>query len=262
MVKLSVDTREIDDLIKDIDKALSEPDVEKELQRYLNSVYRYLSKKHGKRYSYATPTASERQNLRKRSGGTLGLLRAAKDHRDSVRKLNDHLFEAQFILSDKLADMVGDPGDYTRYDTGNFDGPNIGTIGLGRSGRNRRTYILIPLRNATTSNGGVNVLSPRELDACSLLSIDKIPASALAGEDISKLGKSGILCKTSGRNIIPMYVIAKEIRVPKRIDMVEAMESQLPKLNERLIELASKHADGILKGERWLSNKDLVNDDW
>lgn len=197
-------------------------------QWFVNQAYAYLSKKHGRRYSYKTPPASDRTNLRKRSGNLLAQLRDSK-----------------FAMGNKDWATVG--FDIPEYSSNNYLGAHVTVDGTQRTtritpsmvrntiGRNGRKYIMIPLRAALNANGTMKPITPRTRLQLRETRFKFSSHLNWGGEDKSKFFPNSIvLYKPTGRGGIPMYVLARGVNIPQRMDLEEAMLHETPKLVTRL----------------------------
>lgn len=213
-------------------KDLDEIDTSKEAAWYLNQVYAYLAKTHGKRYSYTTPPGTERKNLRVRSRR---LLRELANSR-FVNKSGSVLI-AGFDIG------PGDPrGNYLGVHVGEdaSDAPfkltpsNVKNV-YNHRGRNK---IAIPLRAATNPDGSIKPITARVRSRLRLMPFrvaEKLPQFDWAGEHKKKFNPNAlILYKIVGRRHIPMYVLANKAFVPRRLLIVPAMDRYKDKFYERL----------------------------
>jgi hypothetical protein len=241
---------------KDIEQLTSlNIDVEKYIRWYLSQVYQALAKQHSKRWSYITPPASRRSNIYLRTGKLRSDLSSAR----YIKKISDDEWEAGFNIR---------PGSYLAIHAGYRDDPPTTITARGSSslfmGR-----MAIPLRAALTSNGTAKNLTPRAMNNIlilpfhvwqsgqfgkdkkssakpmndrKMLNIFKKGARAdFAGEDIHKFHENSlIVCKLSGRKFIPMYVLAHQVKIPKRIFIKEKMDDYYDKLYDKLNDAIEK----------------------
>ena len=242
------------ELLDKINAAGRDADVmmQKYVTWYLNQVYGALAKQHGRKWSYTTPPGDRRKNVYLRSG------KLRQDLSDSrfVRKTGDGEFEAGFDIR---------PGSYLNVHVGERGDPPtiIGALGSSSLFLGRMT---IPLRAALNSNGTAKVMTPRVFDQILILPFHvlmeggykkgKNPQKGkkpinnrkmlnafkkgqlkvdFSGEDLGKFHPNSlIVMKQSGRRLIPLFVLAKQIKIPKRIFIGEKMEDYYDALWNKL----------------------------
>lgn len=222
MYRFNIDYSELRRAINGFEH-VQEIDILKEVRWYLNQVYRDLSRKHGKRYSYITPPGNNRTNLRVRSR------RLLNDLRDSrfVRGNNKRLVAGWDIPSPSpTGSYVGVhtaiTGNESPYRLTPSKTPYTYTT---KKGEKR---ILIPLRAGMTSDGKPKPITSRSAHRLKTMPFH-IAKTRLdwSGEDLSKFkSKAIIIYKISGRRKIPMYVLAKQARIPRRLQLGAAMENR------------------------------------
>jgi hypothetical protein len=227
MFKITFDDGEIQDLIVELGKLDLDP--EKHIKWYINQVYADLAKKHGRAFSYQTPPNSNRTVLRKRSGELLQELKDSK----FVDVDSEGNWEAGFNIEQGSILSV--------HEGSEDDSP---TIISAKSGE----YMTIPLKAALGSNG---VLTDRTYAQMrKFLIVDTVTKQAgksgskiipithsqlLAnGENVSKLQNTLILGKWSGRKVVPYFILARHVSIPKRLFIFEAMSDRLDDLYDRL----------------------------
>lgn len=226
--------------------SVKEIDVIKEVNWYLNQVYRDLSRKHGKRYTYVTPSAPERKNLRVRSRTLLNNLKASRFTRQ-----NGNSVTAGWDIP------TGNPkGNYLGVHVGETesDAPfrltpqNAKYTYTTKKGEKR---ILIPLRAGMDSQGRPKPITGRiraNMRAAPFRVIEKRSDFVWGGEDKKKFhANTVILYRRSGRKKVPMYVIVKKARIPKRLLLGPAMDKHADAFYDRLESQIQKQLDRISK---------------
>lgn len=229
MFRFYIDTSDIRRNIRNFEK-IEEIAVLKEVNWYLNQVYGYLAKKHGTRYSYITPPGRERLNLRIRSRRLLNTLR---DSRFTEQRGDTYV--AGFSIPE------GNPkGNYLGVHVGEDEStppfkltPNNAKHTFSYKDSQR---ILIPLRAALNSDGTVKGITPRHAGAYKVMPFAVAKTlSPFTGENKSKFHDGTLIVyKTSGRRIIPMYILARKASIPRRILLAPAMEKYLDKFYARI----------------------------
>lgn len=244
MFRYKIDHSEIRAAIKNFE-SVQEIDTKKEAVWFINQIYRDLSRKHGKRYSYVTPPGSERTNLRVRS-----------------RKLLQYLSDSRFVRTTRNSVTVG-------FDIpkGDPKGNYLGVHATDRGGspfnltaanakyiyqtKTAGTRILIPLRAGMKSDGTPKPITGRSRDKIKAMPYGKLVGKSGVdwnGENTKKFhAKTVILYKINGRKIIPMYVIAKKARIPKRMFIGAAMDRNIDKFYNRLETQIEKALDRVSK---------------
>lgn len=232
MYRFKIDYRELSAAVRNF-RSVKEIEILKEVNWYLNQVYHDLSRKHGKRYSYITPPGSERLNLRIRSRRLLGRLAAARfttSTRNSVvagwdvgegnpkgNYLGVHVAEYE---DDAPYHLTPAKAKYT-YTT--------------KSGSKR---ILIPLRAGMNSDGSPKPLTGRIKGKIRVMPFEatlKTPGFDWSSENKSKFrAKTIVLYKVQGRRKVPMYIIVKQARIPRRLLLGPVMDKYKDKFYERL----------------------------
>jgi hypothetical protein len=245
LFKVTFDTSAIESFAKSA-KGI-ELDVQKIVNWYINKVYAELYKQHSTPYSYVTPPGArrkrvvemsgrDRKNLRKRSGRLLGDLKNSK-----YAKKSGDTWEAGFEIR---------RGSYLNLHVGDKTDPPTKLI-AGQAGPTFKGRILIPLRAALNSNGTVKPITASNLAKMKILPFNvaaKMSKVDLDGEDTSKFFKwSLIIFKSSGRKLIPLYVLAKKIEVPKRVFIGEKMLKYYDDLYDKLDEEIEKELNRKFK---------------
>jgi hypothetical protein len=240
-----------DSNLQEVAKSLegSNIDVQRIIQWYINQVYAALYKQHSRNYVYVTPPGSARRNIYKRSGTLLLELKNSK----YAQKNSSDEWEAGFKIR---------PGTYLDLHAGYIDDPPTVIRSAGRSsaflGR-----MIIPLRAALNADGAPKRFSARTFNQILILPFKTLQEGTFSGkskggkpinnrkllgqfrrgnlradfsgEDTSKFhAYSLIVMKVSGRRLIPLYVLAKEVRIRKRIFIQEKMEDYLDALYDRI----------------------------
>lgn len=258
MFKIQIDKSEIQKLADDLDDI--KLDVEKHLQWYINQVYASLAKQHGRRWTYQTPPTS-RKNVYLRSGRLRSMLRQAK----YVKKIHGDTWEAGFRIR---------PGTYLDIHVGERDEPPtvINALGTSNTFLGRMT---IPLRAALNSNGTPKALTPRTMNNLLILPFHVLESRQFGnekkpgykpindrkilsdfrrgklkvdwnGENTKKFHPNSlIVCKRSGRRLVPLFVLAKQVKIPKRIFIGEKMRQYEDRLWQRLNNEIDKKFRGI-----------------
>jgi hypothetical protein len=239
LFKVHIDTS----TIGEVARGLRHFDIDalKYLNSYMAQVYAELSKQHGRPFQYVTPPGDKRRNVYKRSGQLLQELKASR----YARKTGPNTWEGGFEIP---------PSSYLAIHAGNKDdGPTI----IKATGSSSLFWgrMAIPLRAALNSDGTPKILNPRMMGQMLILPAKVLLAGKFegkrtkkgvkpknnpvllrmfssgglkvdfSGEDTKKFHDySLIVCKVSGRKLIPMFVLAKEVRIPKRIFIGETME--------------------------------------
>lgn len=212
---------------------VQEIEILKEVNWYLNQVYAYLYKKHSKRYSYITPPGTERLNLRVRSG-----------------KLLNELKNSRFTRSNKAYVTAGwdipsgnPKGNYLGIHTGETANDPKYTLTPAKA---KYTYttkkgekrILIPLRAGMRPDGSPKPITGRVRDKMKVMPFEATLRTSgfdWSGEQKSKFrAKTIVLYKIQGRRKIPMYIIIKQARIPRRLLLGPAMDRYRDKFYERL----------------------------
>lgn len=241
MFNVSFDYSDISDFQRELDRGTFDIAVEKALKTYLSKVYADLAKQHGRRYTYETPPANRRSNLRMRTRGLLNELRDAR----FITKNGDTITGGFKIRKGSILwthEGSEDPEDTIIY-------PSSGE------------YLTIPLKAAMASDGStkritartfsqmrkfliVDHIQPREKHEKSGSKIIPITVDQLKapGENLFKLRKSLILGIRRGRKIVPYFILAREVHIPKRIFIQASLEkfeeeffNQLDKQVERML---------------------------
>lgn len=207
----------------------------------MNKVYADLSKQHGRQYTYITPPGDKRRNVYKRSGRLLQDLKASR----YAVQTSPTSWEGGFNIQ---------PSSYLAIHAG-FRGDPPTRISATGSSNLFMGRMAIPLRAALNENGTPKILNPRVMGQLLILPAKTLIAGKFegkrtrkgtkpmnnrkilgmfasgklkadfSGEDVGKFNDySLIVCKVSGRKLIPMFVLAKEVRIPKRIFPMESME--------------------------------------
>lgn len=232
MFKVTFDTREIEEFAKGAKGV--ELEVQKSINWYINKVYADLYKQHSTPYTYVTPpgakrkmvshmSGSDRKNLRKRTGKLLADLKRAK----YGKKVGD-TWEAGFSIR---------TGSYLSIHVGDRNDPPTKFV-AGQKGPTFKGRILIPLRAALNSNGTVKPITASNLAKMRMLpfkvAIDSSKVD-FTGEDTRKFHDySLIIFKSTGRKLVPLYVLAKRIEIPKRVFVGEKMLKYYDDLYDRL----------------------------
>lgn len=232
MFKVTFDTREIESFAKGAKGV--DLEVQKSINWYINKVYADLYKQHSRGYTYVTPpgarrkrvaemSGSDRKNLRKRTGRLLADLKKAK----YSRKAGD-FWEAGFNIR---------PGSYLNVHVGERTDPPTRFL-PSQKGPTFKGRILIPLRAALNANGTVKPITASNLAKMRIMPFHIAADSQrvdFSGEDKSKFKEySLIIFKSSGRKLIPLYVLAKKIDIPKRVFLGEKMLKYYDDLYDRL----------------------------
>jgi hypothetical protein len=225
-------------------------DIEKYIRWYLSQVYQDLAKQHSRKYTYVTPPGRNRSNIYLRSG------QLRKDLSDAryVKQNNSQEWEAGFNIR---------PGSYLHIHAGERTDAPVLVKTLGNSsmflGR-----MAIPLRAALNTNGTPKAITPRMMDNLLILPFHVLMAGKFdkgkkkggkplnsrkmlgefkrgttrvdfSGEDTKKFNPNSlIVMKKSGRKFIPLYVLAKEVKIPKRIFIGEKMDKYYDELWNKL----------------------------
>lgn len=230
MYRFKIDHSEIRGAIKNFE-SVKEIDLIKEVNWYINQVYRDLSRRHGTRYSYVTPPATERKNLRVRSRKLLNDLRDSR-----FTKVTRNKVTAGWDIPE------GDP-------KGVYLGIHVNETGSDRPYRltpqkAKYTYttkkgekrILIPLRAGMGPNGQAKPITGRNAGKFKTMPFS-VASSRLdwSGEDTKKFkARTIVIYKISGRRKIPMYIIAKQARIPRRLMLGPAMDKHKDAFFQRI----------------------------
>lgn len=222
MFKVTFNTSAIEAFAKDA-KGI-ELDAQKIVNWYINKVYAELYKQHSRSYTYTTPPGarrkyvnqmggSDRKNLRRRSGRLLEALKNAK----YTTRLGEGSYEAGFRIR---------PGTYLNIHVGEPDDAPV-KLTPAQVGRTFKNRIVIPLRAGLNANGSMKPVTASAMAKMKILPFHvaaDLSSVDFSGEDKSKFKEfSLILFKKSGRKLIPMYVLAKKIEIPKRMFIGEKM---------------------------------------
>lgn len=243
MFRYRIDYREIRRAVKNFND-VKDIDVVKEVRWYLNQVYRDLSRKHGKRYSYVTPPSPERTNLRVRS-----------------RRLLNELRDSRFITHGKSYVTAGwdipkgDPkGNYLGVHVADRSGAapfnltpaNAKYVYTTKKGAKR---ILIPLKAGMTSAGTPKPITSRSnLKGMPYGKLVGRPGVDFSGENKAKFkANTYVLYKESGRKKIPMYIIVKKARIPRRLLLGPAMDRHKDELMARLEKQIDRELNRVSK---------------
>lgn len=254
-LKFEVNDLELIDSLKNFDI-----DVQRYINWYLSQVYQDLAKKHSRQWTYVTPPGDKRRNIYKRSGK----LRSDLSDARYVKKIGENEWEAGFNIR---------PGSYLHIHAGYRDDPPTTIKSLGNS-QMFLGKMAIPLRAALSSGGIPKIMTPRVMNSLLILPFHVLQAGKLdggkktgakplndrknlndfkrgkvtvdfAGENTSKFhANSLIVCKKSGRKFIPLYVLAKEVKIPKRIFIKESMEDHYDDFYNKLDEAVMKAING------------------
>ena len=245
MFKVRFDTSAIEAFAKDAKGV--ELDVQRVVSWYINKVYSELYKQHSKPYTYVTPpgsrakyvknmSGSDRKNVRKISGKLLNDLKNSKYSRK-----NGNQYEAGFNIR---------PGSYLSIHVGEPNDPPT-KLYPGQKGQTFKGKILIPLKGALNANGRVKPITASNIARMKILPFHvatKISSVDFSGEDTKKFHKfSLIIFKSSGRRLIPMYVLASKIEIPKRIFIGEKLLKYYDDLYDKLDQEIEKELNRIFK---------------
>lgn len=230
-------------------------DVEKYVRQYINKVYQAIAKQHSRKWTYITPPGDKRKNIYLRTG-----------------KLRDDLSRSRYVTKTGQDQWEGGfnirPGSYLSIHAGYRDDPPLVVHTLGSSSMflGRMT---IPLRAALNANGTPKSFTARTFNNLLILPFhvlqsgkfgnQKVPGHKpmndrkmlnffkrgtkvdFSGEDTKKFHENSlIVCKKSGRKFIPLYVLAKTIRIPKRIFIKEKMDDYYDDVYNKLQEAIEK----------------------
>lgn len=230
MYRFKIDYSEIRGAIKNFE-SVQEIDLIKEVNWYINQVYRDISKTHGRRYSYVTPPGTARKNLRIRSRKLLNDLKASRFTRTSRNSVTAGWdIPKEDPKGTYLGIHVNETGSDSPYQLTPNKAKHTYTT---RKGEKR---ILIPLRAGMLPNGQPRPLTGRVADK-----IKTMPFSVAetrlnwTGEDTRKFhARTIVLYKVSGRKKIPMYIIAKQSRIPRRLMLGPTMDKHRDAFYQRI----------------------------
>lgn len=183
-------------------------------QKFLNLVYARIYKKHSTPYSYMTPVGNtgRRQRLRKRSGKLLNTIKNSR----YMRQLKSDLIEVGFELPSN------DPRVVINTTANSDSNPRSDRI-IKADG----AAMTIPLREALHSNGTKKKRSMRNwgssiktttVEKALQFGVNKEPFS-LNGEKLHP--KSRIVCIRKGGTWVPLYLLVRKVKVPRRMDISE-----------------------------------------
>jgi hypothetical protein len=246
LFKVTFDTSSIEHFAKNA-KGI-ELDVQKIINWYINKVYADLYKQHSSPYAYVTPPGArkkrvsemsgrDRKNLRKRTGRLLADLKNAK----FTRKTDSGTWESGFNIR---------RGSYLNLHVGErTDAPT--KLLAGAAGPTFKGRILIPLKAALNPNGTVKPITASSLAKMKILPFhvaSEMNRVDMGTEDPTKFHKfSLIIFKSSGRKLIPLYVLAKKIEIPKRVFIGEKMLQYYDDLYDKLDDEIEKQLNKLFK---------------
>lgn len=230
--RFKMDYSELQAAIRNFE-SVQEIDVITEVNWYLNQVYRDLSRKHGKRYTYVTPPGDRRTNLRVRTGRLMQELKNSRFTRSTKNSVT-----AGWDIPE------GNPrGNYLGIHVADKEGASKYVLTPAKA---KQTYttkkgekrILIPLRAGMNSNG-----TPIPLTGRLKSKVRAIPFKAAAesrgfewsGEEKRKFHANTIVIyRNEGRKKVPMYIIVKQARIPRRLLLGPAMDKHKDAFYKRL----------------------------
>lgn len=219
-------------------------DAQNAVNWYLAQVYRASYRKHSKNYTYTTPPAYERINLRKRSGNLLNQLKNSR-----------YSSVTGTTVSGGFAIPKGNPkGSYLGIHVDDTIGGSKPAYRM-RPREAKHTYttakgeqrILIPLAAAQ----GKPI--PRKLSARQQRDLIALPfkiaekRASFAGENKRFHANAVIVLKKSGRRYIPMYLIAKTAKIPRRLKLAKLMHDNQKELHNRLEVLVNREIARVTK---------------
>ncbi len=245
MFRVRFDTSAVENFAKNAKGV--ELDVQKAINWYINKVYADLYKQHSRPYTYVTPpgarrkyvssmTGSDRKNVRKVSGKLLTDLKNSK----YGRKVGNN-YEAGFNIrrGSYLSIHVGEPTD-----------PPTKFL-PGQKGQTYKGRILIPLKAALNADGRVKPVTAASIARMRIMPFhvaSKVSSVDFSNEDTKKFNKfSLVIFKSSGRRLIPMYVLARKIEIPKRIFIGEKLLKYYDDLYDRLDYEIEKELNRLFK---------------
>lgn len=220
MFRFYIDDRELKQAIRNF-RDINEIDVVKEVNWYLNQVYAYLAKTHGRAYTYSTPPASDRRNLRRRSRNLLNWLR---DSRFAYKQGRDYVAGFDIPPGDARGNYLGI---HTAIDVDDAE-PTIITPSRAKYTYNYRgrRKILIPLRAGMDGNGvPIPITSRIDVKAMQFRFARRSRRFDWSGENMNKFADHAIiLYRVSGTRNVPMYVLANRVSIPKRMILMPAFD--------------------------------------
>lgn len=244
-VRYRIDYSELRQAVNNFN-SVQEIDIKKEVNWYLNQVYRDLSRRHGKSYSYITPPGNERTNLRVRS-----------------RRLLNDLKASRFVSSTSNSVTAGwdipegnPKGKYLGIHTatGYDDLPYHLTPAKAKytyTTKKGQKRILIPLRAGMNSDGTPKPITGRNRDKIKVMPFEATARAAgfdWSGENKRKFrAKTIVLYKIQGRKKIPMYIIVKQARIPRRLLLGPTMDKYKEQFYQRLENQIDKALDRVSK---------------
>lgn len=243
MYRFKMDYRDLRSAVSRLEK-VQEVEIIKEVNWYLNQVYAHLYKKHSRRYTYTTPPGTERTNLRMRQGRLLQQLKASRfvtSDRNSVTggwNIGEGNPKGNY-LGIHVAENAGDP----KYHLTPSKAKHTYTT---KKGEKR---ILIPLRGGQNVDGTLKPITGRiqgKLRVMPYAATLRTPGFDWSGEKKSKFrAKTIILYKVQGRRKIPMYIIVKQARIPRRLLLGPAMDKYREAFYNRLEKRVQRAVDSV-----------------
>lgn len=243
MYRFKIDHSEISGAIKNFE-SVKEIDLIKEVNWYINQVYRDLSRRHGTRYSYVTPPGSDRKNLRVRSRKLLNDLRDSRFTKVSRNKVTAGW---DIPKGDPKGQYLGVHVNETGSDSPFRLTPNNAKHTYTTKKGEKR--ILIPLRAGMGPNG-----QPKPITGRNSGKLKTMPFSVAkdrldwSGEDKKKFrARTIVIYKVSGRRKIPMYIIVKKARIPRRLLLGPTMEKHREAFFQRVESQIDKALNRVSK---------------
>lgn len=241
-VGVDINTSDIKKWVAELKKISSSAadgvDYEKVLDMWSREVAREIAKKHGRRYSYVTPPASDRVNLRRRSGRILAAIKAGR----YLQKYSQNDYAVVFDVDTMLQ--------YAPHLEPHLDDTYKGTKYSDFYRAADGDYIYIPLKAALDSQGELAVAAPRGKQTLIKGKKPRIPRNSrsqdlnegaaepwhdfklgymwtihedsdywniqINEEDASKFRPHSIILSDHG---IPYFVAAKTIEIPRRLKL-------------------------------------------
>lgn len=206
-------------------------------QKLLNATYARIYRKHSSPYSYFTPVDKNRQsarkNLRRRSGRLLNLIKNSR----FMRQLRSDTIEMGFDLKTNEPRLVSN---VKNVEKGGGDFKNIKADG---------PAMTIPLKEALYSNGTKRRRSMRAWGSgIKTTTVEIALEKGIKGEPFSLNGetlhpKSRIVCIKKGETWVPLYLLVRKVRIPKRMDISEDFDYVW---QAKAVEFVQKEFDRIL----------------
>jgi hypothetical protein len=253
-IKIRVNTKDLKEFSKGLHDTI---DYQKVLNTFMNGLTSHITQKHGRRFSYNTPTIGyrstgkgfsgntnrgQRQNMRKRSGKLMEAIRSAK----FVKAAGRNNYEAGYNLSTILS--------IAPYAKIHLNHDITGKVKFTTLKPRKSKYFTIPLNAATDSNGNLKVTPPKIVATYKLQMPDRdddgpkrkvfVYKKRVAGqrpedwvrmlyknvqpgsnfvadfseEDTTKFRQNSILLFKGGEKK-PYFVLAKKIKIPNRLTL-------------------------------------------